>query len=235
MNTEFVVSDESKDASKFNHGIQVDTALPVLFGERVPKTDRLATNLAKGSRAQVFANTKSSDATTPYEETVKGLMAASNFDKLKLKKGQNLMADSLEEISKFESATEKELGQYLGFIKGPVYHKQQYQVIKNEFFGIEKSYKVNVLWVNLERSWTWEALLPSKWSNTIAKDNAEKISKLKSKPEFYNLNYSTFNTNPNSSVVNIVDMTASQANMMAHLSAWVTKQLEPILLSMYSA
>lgn len=237
MNTEIAVSDESKKAKEFNHGIQVDTALPVLFGERVLKADFLANNLAKDSRAKVFANKKSTDGTTPYEETVRGLLAASDFDKLKLKKGQKLNGRlTRRDFSKFESATERELSQYLGCIKGPVYHKQQYQVVKNEFFGIEKSYKVNVLWVNLQRSWTWEALLPSKWSNTIAKDNAEKISKLKTKPEFYNFpNYSTFNTNPNSSVVNIVDMTASQANMVAHLSSWVTKQLEPILLGMYSA
>ena len=237
MNTEIAISDESKKAKEFNHGIQIDTAFPVLFGERVPKSDFLASNLAKDSRAKVFANKKSTDGTTPYEETVRGLLAASDFDKLKLKKGQKLNGRlTRRDFSKFESATERELSQYLGCIKGPVYHKQQYQVVKNEFFGIEKSYKVNVLWVNLQRSWTWEAMLPSKWSNTIAKDNAEKISKLKSKPEFYTFpNYSTFNTNPNSSIVNVIDMTPTQANMMAHLSSWVTKQLEPILLSMYSS
>ncbi|MCH2228616.1 MAG: hypothetical protein MK033_12665 [Candidatus Caenarcaniphilales bacterium] len=235
MNTTTAINNDSSKAKQFSHAIQVDTALPVLFGEKVPKSDLLASNISK--KAQVFVNKKNTeDATTPYEETVRGLLSASNFDKLKLKKGQKLNGRlTRRDFSKFSSASEQELSQYLGCIKGPVYHKQQYQVIKNEFFGIEKPYKVNILWVNLERSWTWEALLPSKWSNTIAKDNSERIAKLKSKPEFYNFpNYSTFNTNPNSSMVNLVDMNPSQANMMAHLTAWVTKQLEPVLLDMFA-
>jgi hypothetical protein len=88
---------------------------------------------------------------------------------------------------------------------GTVMFKDRYPVRENPHFGIEGGWEVNILWVYNERVTAWEQNLPAEIRRVIG------MGSLANFPH-----YRTFFQNPPA----VVDLSAKQTHMLAHLSCW---------------
>lgn len=86
-----------------------------------------------------------------------------------------------------------------------VFHQATYRVQDNEHYGIEGGWDVDVLWVYNEQVPAWENQLPTPVSDLIDRRSGKAFP-----------HYETFGQN----FPKIIDLTAEQASLLAHLSCW---------------
>lgn len=86
-----------------------------------------------------------------------------------------------------------------------VIHRDTYTVMDNVFYGIEGGWEVEVLWVYNERVNDWEQSLPPNIRGMIGRGSLGNFP-----------HYRTFFQNPPA----VIDLSAKQVSMLAHLSCW---------------
>ena len=88
---------------------------------------------------------------------------------------------------------------------GTVMFRDRYPVLENTHFGVKGDWEVNVLWVYNERVSDWEEKLPVAIRGMIGAGSLANFP-----------HYATFFQNPPA----IVDLSAKQTQLLAHLSCW---------------
>ncbi len=86
-----------------------------------------------------------------------------------------------------------------------VMHRETYPVRDNAHYGVEGGWEVDVLWVYNERVSAWEQKLPQSIRSMIGTGSLGNFP-----------HYKTFFQNPPA----IIDLSAKQASLLAHLSCW---------------